>query len=212
MFERFRIRIGGRTASARVPLNVSLASIGILQRIDDHHDVVENACSILIAQQRAGHEHRRLGGRRLVAVHAEAEPGHSRSRTGDFRGTRRRRGIGIGQRHELLTDRVESRVIPGRGEHGQNERAVLIGLPELLDGDQIRSLRQLVEVVENARVRRKAIAELVSEKLVGRRHLSVRGGGQSGDEQKRCETSDHSLHLAERILCSINSFRSSAQC
>ena len=68
---------------------------------------------------------------------------------------------------------------------------MFVGFPELLHGDQIRSLRQFVEVIENARVRSETIAELVAEEFVGGGELSVRRNAEGGDKNKNRKTSSH---------------------
>ena len=60
MLERLVVRIDLRAARAHEPLHVALAAVGVQQRIDDDHQVVQQRRGRRIAQQVAGHDHRRL--------------------------------------------------------------------------------------------------------------------------------------------------------
>ena len=133
MLEGVGIRVRLRAARADVPLHVPLAAIGIQQRIDHDDQVVENFGGIGIAQQRAGRQHRRLGRRRLVAVHTVREPGDGGGRLRDLG----RAGWSCGwssERDDVRAERVERRTVLRRGDHRQNQRAVLICFTKLMYG------------------------------------------------------------------------------
>ena len=136
VLECIGIRIGRCAARADVPLDVALASIGVQQRIDDYHDIVENFCRVLIVQKRAGDEHRRLARRGLVSVHTIREPNNRRRRMRNFRRTGRRRRNRIGEGDDALTDCVERRAILLRCDHREHERPVLICFTKLMYGNE----------------------------------------------------------------------------
>jgi len=187
VLERFGIRIRLRAAAADEPLHVALTSVRILQRIDQHHHPVENLRCLRIVQQRAGDEHRGLGRGRLVAVHSVRQPGDRRRAARDLRGAGRRGRRRIAKGDHILADRLQRGAVLRRGDHRENERPVLVGLAELVDGDQIRVLRQLVEVIEDARVRCEALPELVAEELLGRGDGVLRKRGKGDQKQNNRE-------------------------
>ena len=193
VLEGVGIRIGLLAARADEPRDVALAAVGIEQRIDEDDEVVEQRRGIRIGEQRVRHFHRHFRGRRLVAVHAEGEPGDGGRALGDLVRARLRGRIRIGERGHVRADRIERGAILRRRDHGQHQRAMLVRFAELLHRDQIRPRRQQVEVVEDARVRREAVAEFVAEKFVrrGDGSLGLRRGGDKQNEYAEKESSHH---------------------
>src|SRR4051794_9205442 len=70
---------------------------------------------------------------------------------------------------------------------------MLVGLAELLHGDEVRALRQRIEVVDDARPRRETVAELVPEELLG-------GLGEGGGGEEKKGEGDSSRHAC----CSLS--------
>ena len=114
-----------------------------------------------------GDEHRCFGRRRLVAVYAERQPNHNRAGACNLCGARRIDRVCLDEGGNTLTNRLHRGVIGRRGDRREHERPPLVRLAEFSDFDEIRPLRQLVEVVEDAFICGELLSDLVAEELIG---------------------------------------------
>src|SRR5437867_8107302 len=109
-----------------------------------------------------------------------------------MRNLRRAGGSGggrIGERDDVLPDGLQRGPVLRRSDDRQHQRTVLIGLTELLNSDEIRTLRQLVEVVENSGMESEALSEFVSEKFIWCGNLCECRNGNQRDQNE--EASNH---------------------
>ena len=176
---RQSVRVGHEALGHLKMMNETIATVGILHRVDDDDRVLEDGIDDLVAlrgKQVVGGQHRRVGGRDFVAVHGVGQPRHRRPRGND--------SLGLGAREPSVAQAshiglyfVDARQVRRRGNHGIDEFPALpaLGIAEDLDAIRLR-LGQRVEVADHVRVPGDAFARGMPGHVLDGRHLGVVDG------------------------------------